>query len=134
MNAHEKRERERFIFRQLSPVVGIWRLPQVQHVAPSTGRLSCRRVAFLSMVSYITYIRLPCIKSLQRIVVQMCPCVSPMRRPLSLLQPCQMFHNAGETALSRVPILQRLLLLDGCQVPPPGPFAFVGYCTMHMRS
>ena len=45
-----ERERERFIFRRLSPVVGIWRLPQVQHVAPSTGRLSCRPEAFLSMV------------------------------------------------------------------------------------
>ena len=33
-------ERERFIFRRLSPVVGIWRLPQVQHVDPYTGRLS----------------------------------------------------------------------------------------------
>ena len=53
------RERELFIFRQLGPGVGIWRLPQAQHVAPSTGRLSCRPTAFLSMVQCIMYIGLP---------------------------------------------------------------------------
>ena len=47
------KERERFIFRQLSLVVGIWRLPQMQHVAPSTERIGameedfvCRSLAF----------------------------------------------------------------------------------------
>ena len=33
-----------------TPVVGIWRLPRVQHIAPSTGHLSYRPEAFLSMV------------------------------------------------------------------------------------
>ena len=49
MNDMRERERERFIFRQLGPGVGIWRLPQVQHVAPSTGRLSYRPAVFLSI-------------------------------------------------------------------------------------
>ena len=128
---HDERERERFIFRQLGPGVGIWRLPQVQHVAPSTGRLPYRPAAFLSMVQSILYIGLfwPS-KSLCKSVVQMmCPCFTPMRHPLPLLQPYQNFYNAGETALSREPTLQRLLLLRGCLLPPLGPVAFVAFCT-----
>ena len=70
------------------------------------------------------------IKSLSKSVVQMmCPCFTPMRHPLPLLQPYQNFYNAGETALSREPTLQRLLLLRGCLVPPLGPAAFVAFCT-----
>ncbi len=38
--------------------------------------------------------------------------------------------NANEIALSRVPILQRLPLLHGCQVHPPRPVAFEVCCTI----
>ena len=68
------------------------------------------------------------IKSLQKSVVQLCPCFTPTRRPLLLLQPYQKFHNVGETALWRAPTLQRLSLLRGCLVPPLGPVAFVAFC------
>lgn len=39
-------EREREILRQLGPSVGIWRPLQAWHVAPFTGRLSCRLGGF----------------------------------------------------------------------------------------
>lgn len=110
--------RERDFFRRLGPVIGIWRLPQVQHAAPSTGRLSCRPEAFLSLVQYILYIGLSCIQSLQPVVVQVCPYFTPL---------C---HKADETALSRVPNLQKLSLPQACQVPHPGPVAFDVCCTI----
>ena len=119
------RERERdFIFRQLDPGVGIWRLPQVQHVAPSTGRLSYRPAAFLSMVQSIVYIGL---SWLSNRFVNPLPYSYLMRHPLPLLQPYQNFYNAGETALSREPTLQRLLLLRGCLVPPLGRVPLHGH-------
>lgn len=40
------------------------------------------------------------------------------------------FITPGETALSRVPILQRLSLPQGCQVPHLGSVAFLVCCTI----
>ena len=40
-SSFSERERESFILRQHGPGVSIWREPQIWHVAPSTGRLSC---------------------------------------------------------------------------------------------
>lgn len=58
-----------------------------------------------------------CIKSLRRVVVQMCVLFIPVHRTLLLLQSCQKIYNACETAgLLPVHTLQTLSLLQGCPV------------------
>ena len=69
------------------------------------------------------YISLSYINSLQRVVIQMPLYFTPLRHLLLLS------HNAGKIALSRIPILQRRPLFHRCQVPPPGPVAFLVCCT-----
>lgn len=110
-------ERERFF----SPA---W--PGYRHIAAASSA-ACRSVYGTSilqtgglsiLVQYILYIGLSCIQSLQPVVVQVCPYFTPL---------C---HKADETALSRVPNLQKLTLPQACQVPHPGPVAFDVCCTI----
>ena len=68
-----------FILHQLSPVVSIWRLPQVQHTAPSTGHLSYRPEAFLSMVHSVVQVCLYIIRHTISFVLSYS--VPPMKKP-----------------------------------------------------
>lgn len=70
------------------------------------------------------YISLSCIQSLQQVFVQ----VSPYFTPLRHLRPMK-------TALLRAQTLQKLSLAQECQVPPPGPGAYVVCCaTLSMQA
>ena len=51
-------------------------------------------------------------------------------RPFPLRQIYPRPYNADGTALSRVPTLQKSLLLQGFLAPPQVPVAFVALCTI----
>ena len=113
--------RERFILCQHDPGVGIWRLPQRQHVAPSTRRLSFG----LSWPFYLLYIQQLMYMGLSSPRVYVC--MNEILFCHSLLLCAIVFPFVGcaqgpitpdrGTALLQVPALQKPLLLQGfCQL------------------
>ena len=84
----------------------------MQHIAPSTGHLSYRPEAFLSMVHS---------------VVQVCLYII---RLYHLLRPL-LLRTADEKARSRAPTLRKPSPPQGCQVPHRVSIALDVFCTIN---
>ena len=109
-----------FILRQPGPGVGIWRPPQMWHVAPSTRRLSCG-------LGFPIY----CNRTPDNVHMSLMTWLNPEYHHLPPRQTSPNYYNvAGGTTLLQVPTQQRPLLLRVSPAPLPGIIAFVASCTI----